>query len=451
MDTSINKVISLFIKSFDALGKQVVMPEIEHMAVLVHRSMESPRRTFHTSQHVFDICHGMNARQTLAGIFHDIVYYQLDGGFSICIREVLADSVSQNDSGVRLNLGDSRLPHLQTCATLFGFSDGQMLSVFGGLNEFCSAVVASQLLGPILSQEDLLAVIACIEATIPWRGSDNAENKIPERLFARLRQAFDQLGATCTDQSIEDIVKDAVTLANRDLKGFSDDDPEVFLFNTFLLILESNATLLEGVYTIQEYRRALNRTYEFLSNLSTEHIFHQYKNTPDDVTYQKMLASARVNLEMTRRYLSVRLSTIAILEALALATGGDCPVSLLVGNIRYSKQNQRKVEDHLPIPQQHPESDNYLLQLLSTGTRSDSSWHLIKSPLAAYVYTHLGEAKVQKLFIHAKAFFAKKISHLEFLCQIEPELRTRLIAGCAEICLSRRNALNLLIATKCIN
>lgn len=445
MNTSINKIIILFLKSFDALGKQVAIPEIERMAVLVHRSMESPRRTFHTSQHVFDICHGMNALQTLAGIFHDIVYYQLDGGFSIYIREILADSVSQNDDGVRLNLGDSKLPHLQACATLFGFVDGQMLSIFGGLNEFCSAVVASQLLGPILSQEDLLAVVACIEATIPLRGSDNAENKIPERLFARLRQAFDQLSVACTDQSIEDIVKDAVTLANRDLKGFSDNDPEVFLFNTFLLILESNVTLLDGVYTIQEYRRALNRTYEFLSNLSTNNIFHQYKNTPDDLTYKKMIASARLNLEMTRRYLSVRLSTIAILEALALATGGDCPVSLLVGNIRYSKRNQRKVEDHLPTPQQHPESDHYLLQLLSSGTRSDFSWNLIKSPLAAYVYAHLGEEKVQQLFAHSKNFFANKMTHCEFLYQVEPELRSNLIAGCAEICLSRSDALKKIL------
>src|SRR5476651_2628561 len=96
---TINRYIQLLADSFDTLRADVSMQEIERMAMLAHSAMENKRRAYHSSGHVFQMCDGMNPRQVLAAIFHDVVYYQLDGGFPQQANALL-EPVVRNENGV---------------------------------------------------------------------------------------------------------------------------------------------------------------------------------------------------------------------------------------------------------------------------------------------------------------------------------------------------------------
>ena len=50
------------------------------------------------------------------------------------------------------------------CTGLFNFKAGQVLPLYGGMNEFLSAIVAIRTLEHYLPLSDLIAIVACIEA-----------------------------------------------------------------------------------------------------------------------------------------------------------------------------------------------------------------------------------------------------------------------------------------------
>ena len=70
---NINRFIQLLQASFDALQARVSIAQVEHMAVLIHSAMESPRRHYHSSGHALYMCEGMSPRQVLAASCHDLV------------------------------------------------------------------------------------------------------------------------------------------------------------------------------------------------------------------------------------------------------------------------------------------------------------------------------------------------------------------------------------------
>ena len=191
--STINRFITVIDTAFQALPVNVSMVETERLATLVHSAMESKTRAYHTSTHVFGMCEGMQPLQVLAALFHDLVYYQLDGGFPVHTAGLL-DDVTRCEGGTLIlqPIGPGDTP-LTLCAATFGFEPGQVLPLYGGLNEFLSAVVASRLLQAHLSAADLIAVIACIEATIPFRKPDSQGRTAMDRLAVRVLTQYASL------------------------------------------------------------------------------------------------------------------------------------------------------------------------------------------------------------------------------------------------------------------
>ena len=265
-------MILWFDEAFHALSVSVPMVEVEQLAMLVHHSMDAKTRAFHTTRHVFGIGAGMKPLQVLAAIFHDHVYYQLDDGFPVRLAAVL-DGVTRHENGLLILQpisSDDRATAL--CADIFGFSPGQVLPLHCGMNEFLSAVTAARLLQRHLKAPHLLAVVACIEATIPFRAPDangqTAAQTLALRVQAHISKWQPEFGLSVSDTAsfVKTVVTDAVALANRDVAGFTEADPGLCLSNTWLLIEESNAPLAAvGVYSLQEYRSALLRMDVFLS------------------------------------------------------------------------------------------------------------------------------------------------------------------------------------------
>jgi hypothetical protein len=440
---TINRFIRLFDDAFRQLGAEVPSHDIEVLAMLIHDSMEQGRRVYHTSDHVFSLCDGMNARQTLATLFHDVVYFQLDGGFPRRASGVLKRVTRSGGKTVVLRAIDNEDRGLHACAALFGFAPGQQLPLYGGLNEFLSAVVAERSLSPWLKPVDVIAILACIEATVPFRGAATDGREPAEVLGGRIREVARILDVSLQDDEIDRILHDAIVLGNHDVGSFAAPDPGVFLSNTWQLIEESNAPLAAvGVYSVREYRSALTRMEGFLSTLNPDHIFHRYRGLPSESEFAAMQEAARRNIAFAGSYLGAKITTMAVIEALAVATGGDCPVSMLLGDIHGPDGGSpARVERYLPAPPQTSAVDARLLSVLETGRTKESGSDLTVSPLTAFVYRSLGHDGTARARAQAARMFSGKLSARDFLATLDRTMVSNVTRACAEIALSRRETL----------
>jgi hypothetical protein len=335
---------------------------------------------------------------------------------------------------------------LELCIGIFGFTPGQILPLFGGMNEFLSAVLAARLLQPLVPMRDLIAIVACIEATVPFRGTD-AAGQHPELLLAgRVREQSQKLLPALSPKEIEwhvaQVMFDATKLANRDVAGFAEPDPGKFLAVTWQLIEESNAPLAAvGVYTLQDYRVALSRMEKFLGGLNPDNIFHHYDHFPDDAEFARLKEAARKNLAFASDYLGAKITSIAIIEALALETGGNCPVSMFLGDIHSPDGKPNRVEDFLPPVSVVTELKSRLLHVLEQGRAQESNNDLTVSPLTAFIYRRLGHDASRLALQQAKLMFAGGLPPLAFLKSLEPEMLKVIIQACARMAISRREAL----------
>ena len=442
---TINRFISLFRVAFDELAPAVSMAECERLAMMVHRSMDPKTRSYHTAEHVFFMCEGMNSQQVLAALFHDVVYFQLDGGFPEAVAHTL--DVVHCESGV-VSLGDigSEDTAARLCAHLFGFRSGDVLGLYTGLNEFLSALVAARLLQPHISAADLVRVVAAIEATIPFRApvaGQGAAEVLAQRVVSWLQS---HSGGAPAAQSPEhfasSVVKDAVMLANRDVSGFAQPDPALFLSSTWLLIEESNAPLRSaGIYSVTQYRAALMRMEGFLLSLNPEDIFQSFDAVPGAGALSGLVARAHANIAFACDFLDAKIVAIAVVEALALSTGTDCPVSMFLGDISSVYGRPRRAEDHLPRVQHTAPLNPALLTVFEDGRSRESSYDLTSSPLTAFIYKSIGHEAMRAALVQAKAMFAGTLTHQQYLQSLEPSMVRSLARACAEIAMSRQGAL----------
>lgn len=446
--STINRLITVFDAALQALGAHASMPQTEQLAMLVHHAMESKTRAFHTTGHVFGMCKGMNPHQVLAALFHDLVYYQLDGGFPRDTHDLLGPITQLEEGELILRPFDTGDIPLSLCAALFDFAPGQALPLYGGMNEFLSAVVAARLLQPHLELPDLIAVVACIEATIPFRKPDVHGVLAPEQLAARVTLETRRLcppgpgndGAMHAE--VHRVVNDAVQFANRDVSSFAEADPGLFLSGTWLLIEESNAPLaVAGMYTLCEYRCGLSRMDHFLRNLDADNVFHHYQDQPPAQQMETLRNAARSNIAFACDFLGAKITSIAIVEALALCTGTDGPVSMFLGDIRSPYGRPERIEDFLPPANDAKDLNGDLLRVLERGRTLESSNDLTASPLTAFMYRCLGDQGTQHALAGARQMFDGTRTPLAFLQALDHSMVRAIVRACARIALSRSAAL----------
>jgi hypothetical protein len=341
---------------------------------------------------------------------------------------------------------------MQLCLDIFGFQSGQALPLFRGMNEFFSAAVATRLLQPHISRADLIAVLACIEATVPFRGPEADGRDWSLALADRVRAQAQKVLALQPGPELEGFVAavmtDAIAIANRDVGGFAEPDPARFVSATWLLIEESNAPLASvGVYTLKDYREALSRMQTFLNALQAERVFSHYGGQPTAQEFQRLTAAAGTNIAFASAFLRLKITSISIIEALALATGGNGPVSMFLGDIRSLRGTPERIEDYLPTGPDTPGLDARLLQVLEKGRPEDSKNDLTISPLTAYMYRCLGPHGSDAALAQAGRMVRQEISTADFLGTLDADMLSNIIEACARIALSRRDRLLSLKAT----
>jgi len=443
---TIKRLTEIFLSAFDRLNVSCSKQRARKLAVNVQLAMSAHGRNYHNLDHVFSFVEPDDPICTLAAMYHDVVYYQVDQGFTPEIHAIIIPYVYELESEfyISKNIPESDQLVWLTLA-VFDLKAGQKLTSVDALNEFLSALVLVRELGEIVDSKDLLKMIVCIEATIPFRTKDKNGLTPFEVMEKRLPHVAKKYCSTpIKPRDIENTIKAAVVFSNKDIGNFSEPDPAHFLDNTWKLLPETNIALRDrDAYSIRSYRLALQKMRGFMMFLEPEMVFGQYHGVPPDNEYQEMVELARTNITIARDYLRIRLVAIAILEALAQVSGGDTPLSIFMGDLTDQTGNSPRIEDFLPnIPtptwvDQAP----VIRDLLEVGRASESTFDTRNSRLSLFVFKSVNPSKMDQSFEMSLEFFSGKIKPEEFLDQMDKPLITAIAKASASMVLMRRDKL----------
>ena len=344
-----HRLIGVLNQAFEALELKVEAKKLEGIAVLIHKAMTVQTRNYHNLEHVFSFVDASNPIQTLAGLYHDIVYYQVDQGFLREIQQIISPYIQLENGEFVIRPSAPDRWQFDLAAQVFGWQRGQQVTLAAGLNEFLSALVMCKQIGGLVSEKDLLRMSLCIEATIPFRPFTADGKSHFQVLEEKLPQICDRFGIACSEEERIAAIKTAVLFANKDIENFGESDPSRFLDNTWNLLPETNAALrMPDVYSISTYRQALSKMDAFFENLDPQTVFNQYRGLPSDEEYQQLTRYARNNIRIAREFLRIKILGTTIIEALAKATGGDAPLSLFLGDLPREGTSIKRLEYFLP-------------------------------------------------------------------------------------------------------
>lgn len=442
---TVQKLINIFNQSFRELGVSVSLEKLEDLSVTVHRAMTAQARHFHTLEHVFTFVDVNDPIRNLAALYHDIVYFQVDMGFSPPIWEMISPYVRQENAAfiVAENLSPEER-QVALIMDVFDLKPGQRLTSISSLNEFLSALVMCKQIGGLVSERDLLRIALCIEATIPFRPFTAEGKSHFDIMETRLPGICTRFGIELSPEEQIAAIKTAVLFANKDIENFGEADPSRFLDNTWNLLPETNAALrMPDVYSISTYRQALSKMDAFFENLDPNTVFNQYRGLPSDEEYQQLTRCARNNIRIAREFLRIKILATSIIEALAKATGGDAPLSLFLGDLPREGTSIKRLEYFLPEIDYAPWVDQHsvLYRLLETGRSSDVDFDMKNSPLSLFVYRTMPPEKIAEAMERAKAFFEGTLSPHDFLMSLDPFVVQSIARASSIMVYTRRQAL----------
>lgn len=421
--------------------------QLAEIAELIVRPMTGPWRYFHTPYHLFEVGGNTDPIEVLAALFHDVVYVQVDSSINFNLSYYLAPFIEEVQGNLKIR-DDRQLPKdltFEMAMSIFGFIPGQVLSPFGGQNEFMSAIVAAKTLESFVKLENLFQILACIEATIPFVPHSANGLTASDRLYQRLQETNKKFKLNLTEAELRETVNKSVRMANRDISGFAASS-EVFIDNTWNLLPETNHALINAnSYTVYEYRVALEKTERFLSSLNPECIFRKFDGKPTDKTYQELVEKARNNLAIGTLYVASKLFSIAFMEALSLRVGINIPLSTMMGEVHSHQFSTAQLKDFLPKIsngyQPNNELENEVLALLEKGRTANANYDLANSPLTTFIVKSVGFDEIRNKKTIVQDFFTRKISAEEFLTQENPQLTKKLVDAILQLFETRKNAL----------
>ena len=417
----VHEIVYALWNALHALGTSAETTDIERWGFSVHAALSASGREFHNHDHVVDLLDDGDPLEVIAALYHDAVYIQVDQGPPRSMRDELAPLLAQSAEGWRV-LPTAAIGVTGEVLSVFARQVGDIVTPTTGLNEFASALVASVQLQNVLYREQRIAVAACIEQTIPFREDPATE------LHKRLRL----LGLA--GDALEETVRRAVRVGNRDVDNFSDNDPARFLDNTWKLLPESNPALHSPmVYTVRDYRIALQKMESFLAWLPADRVFHTWGTEPSPQIHARRVARTTGNLALAVRYLRAKLYSIGLVEAIAEVTGGDVPLDYFMGGLKSAtgeRPSMKRIEQFLPTLSHARDLDPPLHRLLAEGRASESSFDTGPSPLGAFLHAVVGEGEVMKQVESAKKWWAGGTDAVTFL-QAQPPKPVAAIARAA--------------------
>jgi len=442
----LKRLADIYMQAIERLGATCTQRRVRKLAQNIQLAMSAHGRNYHNLDHVFSFVDPNDPICTLAAMYHDVVYYQVDQGFTPEILSIIIPYIYELEGEFYISKNIQEKDRLiWMTLDVFNLKAGQKLSSVDALNEFLSALVLVMELGDIVEAKYLLQMIVCIEATIPFRGRDKSGLTPFEVMAKRLRKITKKYCSTpLTSRDIEKTIKTAVVFSNKDIGNFSESDPARFLDNTWKLLPETNAALRDrDAYSIRAYRIALQKMRGFMMFIKPELVFNQYHGVPSDNEYGEMLERAATNILIARDYLRVRLVAIALLEALAQVSGGDTPLSIFMGDLSDQAGDSPRIEDFLPEIPTPPWVDQapVIRDLLEVGRASESNFDTRNSRLSLFVFKSLTPAAMEKALEISQDYFSGKIKPEEFLEKMDKPMVSAIARASASMVLMRRDKL----------
>ena len=404
--------------ALNALDAEASTATIDTLNGLIGATVTGQGRLFHNGEHILRLAEGDDPISTLAALFHDAVYVQVDWGLAPQTQAYLTPFLCWINGALCIRPAAELLQNPESACTvlLFGLEHVEPLPA-EKFNEFLSALLATQCLKGLLSARQLAELVVAIEASIPFRST--AEFVPSEQLFERLSLANERFGFAMTPEAIEQAIHRAVAFANRDVGDFSIADPVIFLDQTWRLLPEFTPALRHPEqYSIQDYRSALRSMEGFLQQLDAGQIFQQFRELPNPLTCQAWWERASHNLAIARLYLTSKVVAVAILEAWASRREQQLPLTDWFGPLdcpeRWEERfaaAERQVGEISVVERQ-------VLQIAECGRTRPCHFDLVKSPFAAFLMRSLGFEQLVVLRSQAEAFFEQRLSSQQFLASV---------------------------------
>jgi len=431
----VHEIVGVLWKALHDLGVNPDTSDVERWGFSIHGAISAPGREYHNHDHVISLTKHGDPLEVIAALYHDAVYIQVDKDVPKSMAAELATVISPVDKGWRVLPAAGEHEATADVLAVFGKKAGDHVTPTQALNELASALVAAIQLSQILDREQRLAIAACIEQTIPFR-----QDPVPA-----LRDRLAALGLA--GEPLEQTVTRALRVGNRDVENFADNDAARFLDNTWKLLPESNPALhLPHVYTVRDYRIALQKMEHFLAQLPADRVFHAWGNEPSAGVHARRVARTTGNLELAVRYLRAKLYSIALVEAIAEITGGDVPLDFFMGGTKDSGERDaaKRIEQFLPHLGNAKTLDPPLHRLLQEGRASESSFDTRPSPVGAFLHSTIGEATMMSGVERAKRWWAGASSPLDFLSSQPAKPVAAICRAAAHIMDTRRDRLFVL-------
>lgn len=442
----LHEIIHRLDEALHGLGYEADRHDVEAWSWLVFEAMTGPGRFFHTLNHIRSIWEGACPIGTLAILFHDVVYLQIDHGMTPTIRAELSRFVAEDHGGYEFRsrvAGRDRLKRI--VLGIFGLSPGDRLEVGRGLNECLSALVAAQMLGSLLSEKHVAQIVTCIEATIPFRPATGDGDDTFHGLAQRLAAIDSRLGLGLGDAGVEETIELAVKVANRDVDNFAEEDPARFLDNTWRLLPEGNPALQHpSLYTVQHYRTALQATAAPLAALDPTTIFHAYRLPEVRALVERKIERAAYNLRVVNKYMSLQLLAAGILEALAELSGGNAPIALFLGDAPRPGCQPIQLEHLLAsalVAAVPDDRDPVVIRLLDSGPEGQAGFDPRSSPIASLLYRGLGEQRALAAAERARLMFRGDLTPEAFLEGLDPAIVATMADATSRVASTRREPL----------
>lgn len=434
------------IKAIQELGYSLAQEKAWEISSLIVEAMTGSWRYFHNCEHILMVAGNDHPLEIIAGLFHDIVYVQVDNGINQNLASYLAPYIDQIDHNISIkNTNDLAIDStFELVLSIFGFLPGQILSPFAGQNEFLSAVVTAKILEPFLPLSLIARVITIIETTIPFRPRSREGFTIIEQLKQRLEITNDKFVLGLTTVEIDATLQQAVRVSNRDVSSFAYAKATDFLDKTWSLLPETNHVLVQtNSYTTRQYRLALQKMDQFFNFLQPELIFIRGYNQPSTDNYQQFMERATHNLQIGKLYLASKLIAIGVLEAMSLKFNSNVSFPVVMDNFQNHNNSFVRLINLLPQEKFSPcQPENMIeqevLDLLEHGRRQSFDFDLKESPLATFLVKYLTFAQVPYYRKNCYAFFEGELSTEEFLAAFPSEL-VEIISTIYQRCLEQKD------------
>jgi hypothetical protein len=418
--TDKQKCLDCLERSFRELGVVTNDGGNQMIADLIIDSMTGQWRVFHNPDHIFQVSAGGDAIEVISSLFHDTVYVQVDQGIPAGVARFIDPFIRTADHALFITSDPdlARDDAFNLCLMVFGLELGQALTPAVGQNEFLSALFASKILEKILPLSLVAQILACIEATIPFRKSDDQGLSASTRLYFNLTKVNHAFMFGWHDRDMQEIIKRGVRLANRDIAGFTSQTPAQFLDDTWKLILEANPELRRADnFDFGNYREALQKMATFLRSLQAESVITQYQNEPSDEEYGRSFFLVKRNLEIANTYFDINLLSIAVLEALSLEP--------MIENLKQDEAADLDREQFTEGEFEHSllaKTNIEVLNLFEQIYTLHLACERINSTLAIYIMRTMMMKDAQSLLSQARLFFSGELSPEGFLNQCPSHL-----------------------------